>query len=414
MQPPAIGTPEYTNYLVQQGSNLGMNLDRFKVPTTAGQGTSVAPLQLPQLTPTTGNISNASAGITGLKTLYEEEAKNLDKEREQAVKVQKEGQSAVSKFLSSTPSISEQRKELQDEAGLDTAKFYAEQNSRIAEIGKLEEEYNKIVAARDTELAGLQENGQMTTEGVRVGSIAVERRYAIRLNQMSANINSKTANLEARQGNFDKAQNYIDQAIQDATYDTKFKLDTFSMFYDMNQDTISRLDSQYQDAMDKAFTLTREQHEADVRRAETLAEWSLKYGVDLDMNSTLESAASKLVRMGVTEDSNRFTTTQLNKGAVNAGLELDQFTSLDPEVQNFYISSSAAYLKSIQEAMLLEDAEQKIQDSNLPDVVKAYLISRIPANQKTEQKSFIQNAWKGVTNWLGGRIYDSNPDYFNR
>ena len=44
-------------------------------------------------------------------------------------------------------------------------------------------------------------------------------------------------------------------------------------------------------------------------------------------------------RENATDAVDRFSTTQLNSGASAAGLTLDEFVSLDPEVKNFYVNT---------------------------------------------------------------------------
>jgi hypothetical protein len=51
-QVPALGTVEYTNYLIDQGKSLGMNLEQYRVPTNASGVTSTPGAQLPSPNPT--------------------------------------------------------------------------------------------------------------------------------------------------------------------------------------------------------------------------------------------------------------------------------------------------------------------------------------------------------------------------
>jgi hypothetical protein len=58
--------------------------------------------------------------------------------------------------------------------------------------------------------------------------------------------------MKLQEGDFDTAQQYINQAIADKTADQKYNLDLFQTFYQMNQDSIDRLDKNQQQAIQNA------------------------------------------------------------------------------------------------------------------------------------------------------------------
>lgn len=82
----------------------------------------------------------------------------------------------------------------------------------------------------------------------------------------------------------------------------------------------------------------------------------------------------------------KFSPTQINKGAQNAGLPGTDFTNLNHDVQNFYINGGktlTALNSAISDvksgAQSAETVKQLITDSNQPDAVKQHLIQRIDA-----------------------------------
>ncbi len=98
------------------------------------------------------------------------------------------------------------------------------------------------------------------------------------------------------------------------------------------------------------------------------------------------------------EDSNRkaissgqagkFTSTQVNKGAANAGVSSSSFATLDPDVQNYFISKPAAEITAVnQEIKSVSDGSKSVQDvkdeidsSKNTDAVKTYLKSLVDQN----------------------------------
>lgn len=103
-----------------------------------------------------------------------------------------------------------------------------------------------------------------------------------------------------------------------------------------------------------------------------------------------------------------FTSTQLNKGASNAGLSVKEFNQLEENIKNFYINSTQEELEGIQEAIdnvkngkeNVEDVKIEINNSNLPLSVKEYLKQKIDG--VTPQKS-TESWWTRIKNWFIGK-----------
>jgi hypothetical protein len=70
-----------------------------------------------------------------------------------------------------------------------------------------------------------------------------------------------------------------------------------------------------------------------------------------------------------------FSTTQINKGAANAGLTIENFSQLDPNTQNWFINAYSGYKTSLN-GMTKEQAASKVQsDTSLSDGVKKLMLS---------------------------------------
>ena len=293
---PQLGTPEYTNYLIDQGKSLGMNLEQYRIPTTAsGAVASVVPGVVTSGGQTsTGNISNASAGIAGMGEYLNTLMKSVEDERRAIESQQKESQGFLKDLFKSQPSISQTRADIEARTGMKAEQFFADQKARVAEIDSLTQQYNALVAAKDQQIA--QSYDKLASTNFINNQIAqINRNAAPELNRLSANVNAKAATMEALQGNFDRAQNYINQAVQDATADFKNKVDAFSMFYEMNQDTLTRLDTKYQTAFNAAFDIAKLQYQNDFTLKTKLADLQLSNPqVAINLNGTLEAAMSAI------------------------------------------------------------------------------------------------------------------------
>jgi len=109
-----------------------------------------------------------------------------------------------------------------------------------------------------------------------------------------------------------------------------------------------------------------------------------------------------------------FTKTQTNKGASNAGMEIEAFKALDQEIKNFYINppkatdlttgkSVPAYkvfrdaLKEVEDGTMdAEEVSNEIMESNLPDSVKQYFIDQMPLPQEVKQ-GYFERLWAAIT-----------------
>lgn len=249
------------------GQGIIQNLPSPSVPNYANQISNVPGIKIPEVTPAMGSISGATGAVAGLdaglqaldKIRQEQEAAALKREELRS----KETQSMFSKLLEGVKSPSAARTEAQSQTGIVPAEYFADQKTKIAEIGALTEEYNKVVAAKDAQIA--QSYDKLGTTNFINNQIAqINRNAAPELNRMSANINAKVGVLQALQGNFAEAQKFVDQAVADATADNKFKMDLFNTTYQMNEDTLKRMDKIYSDSFTQAMTLATEQYKADV------------------------------------------------------------------------------------------------------------------------------------------------------
>jgi len=265
------------------------------------------PVQTPEITPETPGIIDAVGGVTGLGVENQRMSDYMKKQDEARVKreqeQQKTQQTLLEKFLGkngeNVTSPSEARQNAWDETGIDVEKYFAKQEAGIKEIESLTNDYNAVEAARDQQIA--QSNDKMASMNfINNQTAQIERNAAPKLNEISANINAKAATLQAQQGNYAEARSYVNDAVQAATADAKFKFDMFSTFYEINKDNFDRVESIYSDAFKNQMAIAQQDYEVQLAEKQMIGEYMLKYPTaGLSMNDSLSDASRKLGDIGV-------------------------------------------------------------------------------------------------------------------
>ena len=267
-------------------------------PTSAGAITNTTgSTNIPTTTPYSGNISGALGGTAGVKAEVGSLEKMIADERARALAAeqsrQTEQQSLLTKYLGSTTSPSDARAKAQAETGINSADYFTDQKTRIAEIGALTEEYNNVKAMKDQQLAATQDK-LASNNFINNQTAQIERNAAPKLNQLSANINSKAAVLQALQGRFNEAQDYVRQAVQDATADTRYKMDIYKEFYKLNEDNFDRVESIYSNSFKQALSLAENQYRTDLANKTKVGELMLDNPqAGILITDTLEQAYQK-------------------------------------------------------------------------------------------------------------------------
>lgn len=283
------------------GMNVIAPLPPPVAPSNASQVNQMSGINLPNGNPASGSISGAVAGTAGTATqlgifqkIEADRADAAKAEADRISKIQEQNSGLLASLLSGKKSNAQTRDEEFAALGVDPASYFAEQKAKITEIDTLTKEYNATKAEMETAKANAL--GKLSTTG-QINSLTakIERDYAPKLSRMSADINSKAAVLQALQGNFAEARSFVNQAVEDATADLKFKLDTFNTFYQINQDSITRLDSQYRDALNNSINLAKEEY--DTARADKTALGNLMVNnpqAGIKITDTLDEAYAKV------------------------------------------------------------------------------------------------------------------------
>lgn len=253
-----------------------------------------------------GGISDAAASVAGMQERINAEMQaNQDamaakREADKLQAQQDKGAGNIFSWLNSQPSIEQTREQKFAETGISPESYFAQQRAGIAEINSLTQDYNAVVAARDQQIAGTMD--KMASMNFINNQVAqINRNAAPLLNQKSANINAKAATLQALQGNFSEAQRFVSQAVDDITADRKNTLDNFKLFYEINQDSIDRLDSKYQTALERSTKnaeIIYNREYAEKTEVGNLMVANPKAGITIE--DTLTEAQTKIARSGGT------------------------------------------------------------------------------------------------------------------
>lgn len=198
-----------------------------------------------------GNISGTYGDIAQLNQANELAIQEKQKSAEQLAleSKEKESESWLEKQMRKMDrqdTVSERREDLTREYDI---------KSQIAGINEVTKQYEEAKAQVANQVA--LANDKLGTNNFINNQIQqIERNSAPILNKLSGEINFRTALLT-------QSQDAVEQAIQDYTADTKQQWDNIRYFYQVNQDTINRLDSRYKDALERSDKEAERIHKAN-------------------------------------------------------------------------------------------------------------------------------------------------------
>jgi len=124
----------------------------------------------------------------------------------------------------------------------------------------------------------------------------------------------------------------------------------------------------------------------------------------------------KYAQLGNKKPDTRFSDTQLNKGSLRAGINLETFQQLDPEVQNFFANTPEAKWKDIQGYFTQvqngdiskEQVTKLIQGAELNPAVEDFLLNKINSIKTPEKSNVVGNLWNSWTDWLSNTSFIKN------
>lgn len=244
--------------------------------------------------------------ITGAKSRQEFFRTKAEQERQDAELIRKEKEAKEAEQEEAPKSwfdwlkqqgkktISAFRGEQFEEMGIEPEKFFEKQEATIAEIGSLMTEYDKLVAQKEQAIDRVQNQTGADIGFLNRETREVENSYNIRLSQMSSGIKTKMAIMEMKQGNFNQARDFVREAVSDYTYELQIDYATFQQFREENKDAIKQLDTEYQQALDKAEQAKLSELELVETEKNAVADLMLRVpDAGISISDTLEEATQK-------------------------------------------------------------------------------------------------------------------------
>jgi hypothetical protein len=166
----------------------------------------------------------------------------------------------------------------------------------------------------------------------------------------------------------------------------------------------------YDPAINTALAKLDMKQKADAKKLEDES-WAAKqiFQTNENIRQWRETTGTKSSGGGTTE----FTSTQENKGASNAGMDIATFQALDDDIKNYFVNTPsgtdpdtdksvpmtkifASYIAKIESGDISpEEVAQLITDSQLPEAVKHYYIDNLPIAPE-KKDSWYSKIWGGV------------------
>lgn len=265
-------------------------------PSDISKINQVGEITLPKISPKIGDISTATASTAGSKTKVDDLEKQI-----QEMTAANVGATRSSLLNLLQKDRTQTREDVYKELGISSKDYLSDRKVLISEIDSLSQDYAKKEAEMERRIMEFEKNSTGMLQGaLDQRANEIRQSYAIELNAKSAYIKSKSAILQALDGNFQLARDLANDAVNDVVSDQKLKMDATLQFYDMNQDVIDRLDSQYKDAVNYAIDEARYKYEQALDEKNRIGEMMIDpalRGAGITTNDTLEEAYAKAARV---------------------------------------------------------------------------------------------------------------------
>lgn len=232
-------------------------------------------------------------------------------------------------------------------------------------------------------------------------------------------VNRLSSEIKWRSGLLSQDRALMNEAISDALADSRSRIENNRWFA---QEYLGYADEKYKQAYNeymKNQERAYDEKQSFLEYARDIAWEYAQNGIRLNINSytiTPEQLAEKINSNPLPQKSSggssggyNFSQTQVNKGAVNAGVSLSEFVNLPGDIQNFFISSSSTIINDARDTVnaaksgdLSQDEVVTIlQNMGATQEVINYLTSGIQVQQDTPKQSF----WSTLTKSIGS-IFD--------
>mgnify|MGYP001613978897 CR=1 FL=1 len=327
-----LGQFGVTPYPTRTSRNKGIVLPKAPAPTSADEiNTDIGTINLSGTTLNNGTTTGTTGtmGTPGASTAEAQAATaGLDAATNQKIELEKQQLAIDAKqekqqtFLDKLIDV-----ETPAEVGKETRENLEEQygiKSQVATINSLQESLSKVETEAANQVAQTRDVlGSMNFINNQIAQI--ERNSAPAINRLRADINFKT-------GILTQNRQLMEQAVQDATAQTRDEWNRSVQIYNLNQDIIDSMDAKYQNAYKEYMNQKELAHKDDLALHDWKVEQIIKYGLSNSINDSEQTIMESIRRKGfqTVSDRNKEEDTitdsplSLIQKAIDAGLSLDE------------------------------------------------------------------------------------------
>lgn len=413
-------TGAYTG-TAEQNTQLLSYLQGNPTTNTGTVATSVkeTPTYIPPTTvvnnTTPTSVLDLTSGISGLQKQQADllKAQNdrliaSNAEEVAAKKAEADALKGKADYLATRTSESSLLSSTRASMGIDTG--LATINSMLPEITSLRDQLNNLNTEKQNAIDNLTGQGRGIPISVLNNQQArIERDYAVRMNSVSSQLASKSATMEALRGNITLADTLAKEAVNAYLYDTEQKVKDYEDLFTYNKEIISNLDTEQKAILDKQYKAITDELATKRDEQTKVAELMVKYpSANISIGDTPTTASEKV---NATGGSSIYTKTQITNGSNNAGLTIDEFKKLDPDLQNFFISNPDTFVKQVLTAITdpistgqknYTDIQTEIMGLGLTSPVQQWLLQKAKDAQTTyDAKPKPASWWSNVKSFFG-------------
>src|SRR3990167_1248645 len=397
-----IGSTERTNELLQEASKItGIPAQTF--PLSIPKNSVSTQIDLSKAPATTPDTSGISAMIGGFLNQFQGQNQQIT----DAMKGTQQNLPKTSALANIFSGLQKQREDLRASQSSQqelytqtlsqfgfTPERFAKQQELIGQMTIFQQQQATIEAEKNSRILGAEQQyaGRLSSL-LRGEQGLIERQYNSKIAAVAGQAAVVGQQYQLERGMFQDAMQMTDKIVDLATFDQKQKLADLDWVKDTYVDLFNMMDKEENEQWDRTYGLAKD--ELDTRRQEE--------------RDKIEDAF-KNRQLAISEDKSQknnndlFTTTQLNKGAANASVTLEDFNNFDYEAKNYFINNNDAINKVIKEidasrgdkSINSSELEGEIADSDIPDEVKNYLTNYLHKNSQgnTEKTKSWWQFWK--------------------
>lgn len=206
-------------------------------PTNASNVQTVADFSIPYTSPTQYATTNSIAEVNSMQSLIDYYKKQYAANQAQSSQAEQNKGNILQNMLGLSTQTTEQ---IKSDINPD---YLAEQEASLEKIKSYQNEYAKIEAQRDAQIATITGNPEATRDFLNNEVNQIERVATPKLNQIASKINAETAVMTGK-------KELMDEAVNSAVADREWQWNTYSAFLNENKDIINKLDNKTQNAVE--------------------------------------------------------------------------------------------------------------------------------------------------------------------